>query len=142
MENADISNCCPEMLRVGSQFTDGRRSGMIQGVIQNLLIAVNDGTQDIRYCKYQMKVRGIQDIFPTGIHPHFFWNSLTHGTATVPAGIMMNLGTTTVLIYADIHSISTCFTIHDVPGGPGLLRKGGYICQGMQDKTGGRYPVQ
>src|SRR5699024_10508711 len=116
MQNADISNGSPKMLWVSSQFTDCSRSSVIQGVIQLLLITVNDWIQDIRNCKYEMKVRCIKYIFPAGIHPHFLWNSLAHGTTAVTTGVIMNLNGTTVLTYADIRSISSGFTVYDVPG--------------------------
>src|SRR5699024_3344714 len=109
MQDADISNGSPKMLWVSSQFTDCSRSSVIQGVIQLLLITVNDWIQDIRNCKYEMKVRRIKYIFPAGIHPHFLWNSLAHGTTAVTTGVIMNLNGTTILTYADIRTISSGF---------------------------------
>ena len=46
-----------------------------------------------------MEIGSIKDILPTCIHPHFFGNSLAHGTATIAAGIIMNLYGTTILTY-------------------------------------------
>ena len=46
--------------------------------------------------KYYMKVRGINDLGPSFIHPDFLKNSLAVGTVAVTAGIVMNLHVSTV----------------------------------------------
>ena len=81
-----------------------------------------DDFQNIRDCKHQMEIRGIKHILSASIHPHFLRNSLTHGTATVPAGIIMDMDSTTVFAYTDIRTISSCFAIQDVPGNFCLFR--------------------
>lgn len=63
MQDADISSRSTKVLWVSRQFTDCSRSGVIQGIIQLLLITVNDRIEDIRNCKYEMKVRGVKYIF-------------------------------------------------------------------------------
>ena len=47
---------------------------------------------------------------------HILWDCLTHGTTAVTAGIIMDLDSTTVFTYTDICTISSCFTVQDVPG--------------------------
>ena len=42
MENADISDVCTEIFAVGSQFPQCIRRCVIQGIIQKLLVAVDD----------------------------------------------------------------------------------------------------
>ena len=115
MQDADISNRSTKMLGVSSQFTDCSRSSVIQCVIQLLLITVNNRIQDIRNCKYEMEVRCIKHVLSAGIHPHFLWNSLAHGTTTVTAGIIVNLNSTTVFAYTDVCTICPGFAVQDVP---------------------------
>ena len=95
---------------------------MIKRVIKELLVAVYDGVQDIRHRENEMKIRCIQDILPSGIHPHFFWDSLAHGTAAVPAGVVMDLYCATVFTNTDVGSISPGFTVYDVISSFGLFR--------------------
>ena len=40
-------------------------------------------------CKYHMKVRGINNLCPSFIHPDFFQDSLAVRTVTVAAGVVM-----------------------------------------------------
>ena len=59
----------------------------------------------------------------------------------------MNLNGTTILTYADIRTISSGFTVYDVPGnfclfrGRGILFKVCRIKTQMPDKNAERYPV-
>lgn len=48
----------------------------------------------------------------------------------------MNLNGTTILTYADIRTISSGFTVYDVP-----VQGKGNTFQGMPDKNAERYPV-
>ena len=78
-------------------------------------ITVNNRIQDIRNCKYEMEVRCIKHVLSAGIHPHFLWNSLAHGTTTVTAGIIVNLNSTTVFAYTDVCTICPGFAVQGVP---------------------------
>lgn len=53
----------------------------------------------------------------------------------------MNLNGTTILTYADIRTISSGFTIYDVPGNFCPVQGKGNTFQGMPDKNAERYPV-
>ena len=68
-----------------------------------------------------MEVRGIQNVFPPFIHPLFPGQSLTHGTAPVAAGIVMNLQMSTVLAHTYVGTISTGLAVNDTVGNLGLL---------------------
>ena len=69
-----------------------------------------------------MEVRSFQYILPTFIHPLFLGQSLTHGTASVAAGIVMDLQMPTVLAHTDIGTISSGLTVNNTVSNLGLLR--------------------
>ena len=70
-----------------------------------------------------MKIWSIQNIFATLIHPFFFRKSLTHRTASVTAGIIMNLRLTAIFAYADIGAVSSGFTVNNAMSNLSLLRR-------------------
>lgn len=87
---------------------------MIKGLVQKLLVAVNDGIKFFRYSENHMKVWGVQYILPAGIHPFFPRELLTHRTTPVPAGIIMDGNTAAVLADAYIDTKCAGFAVHDV----------------------------
>ena len=87
-----------------------------------LLVVVDDRVQLLRYCEYDMKVRCIQNIFFSGIDPFFLWEFLTHGTAPVPAGIMVNGNRAAFFTDTDIHSECSGLAVHDTVGSFSLYR--------------------
>ena len=144
VEDEDIANFCAEMSGVFRQFPDRCGCRMIESIIKELLITVNDRIQKIRNGKNQMEIGRIKNIFPAGIHPFFLRNCLTHGTAAVTAGIIMDLDSAAVFTDTDICAIRPCFTVYNVPGGFCLLRGRGVffkICRikAMKDILYGRF---
>ena len=74
---------------------------MVKGIVQKLLVAVNDGIKFFWYSEYHMKVWGVQYILPAGIYP-FLRKLLTHRATPVPAGVRRHAA-----CYASL--FSTCF---------------------------------
>ena len=68
-----------------------------------------------------MKVRCFQYVVTPLVHPFFFWQSLTHGTTSVPAGIIVDLQMPTVFAHTDIGTISSGLAVDDAVGNFGLL---------------------
>ena len=68
-----------------------------------------------------MKVRCFQNILTTFVHPLFLGQSLTHGTASVAAGIIVDLQMTTVFTYTYVGTISTGLAVNDAVCNFGLL---------------------
>ena len=68
-----------------------------------------------------MKVRGIQYILTVFINPFFFRESLSHRTASITTGVVMDLKLTTILAYADISTIGTSLAVDDTVSDFGLL---------------------
>jgi hypothetical protein len=116
MENADIPDVCTEIFAVGSQFPQCIRRCVIQGIIQKLLVAVDDRIQFLRDSEDHMEVWRIQYIFPAGVHPFFLRELLAHGTATVAAGIIVDGNTAAFFTHAYVDAKSTCFAVPDVIG--------------------------
>jgi hypothetical protein len=87
---------------------------VIQGIIQKLLVAVDDRIQFLRDSEDQMEVWRIQYIFPAGVHPFFLRELLAHGTASVTAGIVVDRNAAAVFADTDIDTECTCFAVPDV----------------------------
>jgi hypothetical protein len=87
---------------------------VIQGIIQKLLVAVDDRIQFLRDSEDHMEVWRIQYIFPAGVHPFFLRELLAHGTATVAAGIIVDGNTAAVFTHTYVDAKSTCFAVSDV----------------------------
>jgi hypothetical protein len=116
MENADISDVSTEIFAVGSQFPQCIGRCVIQGIIQKLLVAVDDRIQFLRDSEDHMEVWRFQYIFPAGIYPLFLWKLLAHGTAPVTAGIIVGGNTATSFTHTDVDAKSTCFAVPEVIG--------------------------
>ena len=95
---------------------------MIKGIIQKLLVTVNDRVQFLRNSEHHMKIRRFEHILPACVHPFFFWEFLTHGTAPVTTGIIVDRNAAAVPTHADINTKSTCLAVHDVIGSFSLDR--------------------
>jgi hypothetical protein len=87
---------------------------MIKGIIQKLLVTVDDRIQFLRDGEDHMEVWRIQYIFTTGVHPLFLRELLAHGAASVTAGIIMDRDTAALFTDADVYTKSPGFTVHDV----------------------------
>ena len=116
MENADISDVSTEIFVVGSQFPQSIGRCVIQGIIQKLLVAVDDRIQFLRDSEDHMEVWRIQYIFPAGVHPLFLWKLLAHGTAPVATGVIVDGNTAAVFTHTYVDAKSTCFAVPDVIG--------------------------
>jgi hypothetical protein len=114
MKDTDISDVSSEIFAVGSQFTESIGRSMIKGIIQKLLITVDDRVQFLRNSEHHMKIWCFEHILPACVHPLFFWEFLAHGTAPVTTGIIVERNTAAVLAHADIDTKSTCLAVHDV----------------------------
>lgn len=85
----------------------------MQKMIQELLIAVDQGIQFMRKGKYHMEVRGINDFrFPL-VYPDLLQNSLTVWAVPVPAGIMMDLQMSAIPAVADVVPQRSGLTVKD-----------------------------
>ena len=82
---------------------------MVKGIVQKLLVAVNDRIKFFWHSENHMKIWGVQYIPPAGIHPLFLRKLLTHRTTPVPAGIIMDEDTAAVL--ADAFAVPQ--TVHE-----------------------------
>ena len=87
---------------------------MIQCIIQQLLVAVNDGIQFLRNCEYYMIIGCIKYVLFLCINSFLFRKLLAHGTASASAGVIMNADTSAVLTNTDVYTKSACFTVHDM----------------------------
>ena len=61
--------------------------------------------------KYRMEVGGVNDLGSAFIHPNFFLDSLTLGTAAVTAGVIADLDVPAVTAAADIAAKFSGFTV-------------------------------
>jgi hypothetical protein len=82
-----------------------------------------------------MEVRSIQNVFTPFIHPLFLRQSLTHGTASVAAGIVMDLQMPTVFTYTYVGPISPGLTVNDTVGDLGLLWRRGILIKVFRIKA-------
>ena len=87
---------------------------MILCIIKQLLVTVYDRIQFFRNSKHHMKVWGIQYVLPAGINPFFPGEFLAHGTAPVPAGIIVDGNTAAAAADTYVNAESTCLAVHDV----------------------------
>jgi hypothetical protein len=76
----------------------------VKETVKKLLVAVDKRIQFMRECKNHMKVGRINNFRPAFIYPQFLLDSLTIGTVTVTAGIVMKLRVPTVLTLGNIYS--------------------------------------
>ena len=61
----------------------------MQKIIEGLLVAVDQWVQFMRKGEYHMKIRGIDHLSPTFVHPDLLVDGLAVGTAAVSAGVIM-----------------------------------------------------
>lgn len=61
--------------------------------------------------KHHMKVRGINDLGSSFIHPDFFQDCLTVWAATVAAGVVVKLHVSAVCALADVAAEAAGFTV-------------------------------
>lgn len=85
----------------------------MQKIIQELLIAADQGVQLMRKGKHHMEVRGINDFrFPL-VYPDLLQNSLTVWAVPVPAGIVMDLQMSAFRAVADVVPQLSGLTVKD-----------------------------
>ena len=61
--------------------------------------------------KHYMKVRGINDLGSSFIHPDFFQNRLTVRTVTIAAGVVMHLQVTAIRTLTYVYTKPAGFTV-------------------------------
>ena len=61
----------------------------MQKIIEGLLVVVDQWVQFMRKGEYHMKIRGIDHLSPTFVHPDFLVDGLAVVTAAVSAGVIM-----------------------------------------------------
>ena len=61
----------------------------MQKIIEGLLVVVDQWVQFMRKGEYHMKIRGIDHLSPTFVHPDLLVDGLAVGTAAVSAGVIM-----------------------------------------------------
>ena len=97
---------------------------MVHHIIKKLLVAVNQRISFLWESKYYVKIRCIQYVFTAFVHPFFFRQYLTHGTASVTAGIIVNLRVTTVFADTYIGTIGSGLTVDNTVGNTCLPGRG------------------
>jgi hypothetical protein len=117
MEYLDDTGCCPEILPVSRQLEKCFGAASVKETIEKPLIAVDQRVQFMWECKYDMKVRRINDFRAAFIHPDLFQDSLTVWAVAVFTGIIVKLCVTTVRALADVTAEFSRFTVQDGKGG-------------------------
>lgn len=89
----------------------------MEEAIEKLLVAINQGIELMRQCKYDMEIRGIDYLCPAFIYPEFCIDSLTVRAAAVAAGIIVEFGVPAVRALGNVAAEPAGFAVEDGKGG-------------------------
>ncbi len=105
--------CCTEIPFVRRQFKKCFGGASVKKPIKETLVAVDERIQFMWKSEHHMKIGSINDLCSTFIDPEFRFDSLTVGTESVPAGIIVYLDMSAVRALAEVVTKTSGFTVTD-----------------------------